>query len=56
MVFHVTFFITAMFALLKIFAQMGRGSAVRKFSVANSLLNPRFFFLQLFKNKTKQNA
>jgi len=56
MVFHVMLFITAMFALLKIFAQMGRGSAVRNFSVANSLLNPSFFSLQLFKNKTKQNA
>lgn len=49
-------FITAMFALLKFFAQMGRGSTVRKCSVENSLLNPSFFFLQLFKNKTKQNA
>lgn len=49
-------FITAMFALLKIFAQMGRGSTVRKCSVANSLLKPRFFSLQLLKNKTKQNA
>lgn len=53
MISHVMLFITAMFVLLKIIAQMGRGSTVRKCSVANSLLNPSFFSLQLFKNKTK---